>query len=202
MKMSVWSLACQQGVFQRHHSGKHLPEFYLQDGGESQLAVKLRHCHPVYTFSTSLCWASTRHHATRICCSAPARLQLPTDICRKRSRSAANQPHAAAAIDRRDRQTDTWPLYGPCSAYHASIVINGNNVRSYKYRITSSHLPSNTSPCNQLCLHHWIRTKVNFFYKRLRIGHTPVTHSSFIDRPYWFPQRVVTAIDSFLLSIS
>ena len=134
-------------------------------------------------FSASLCWASTRHHATRICCWAPARLQLPIDIWRKRSRSAANQPHAAAAIDRRDRQTDTWPLYGPCSAYHASIVINGNNVRSYKYRITSSHLPSNTSPCNQLCLHHWIRTKVNFFYKRLRIGHTPVTvtHSSFID---------------------
>ena len=120
---------------------------------------------PMYTFSTSLCWASTRHHATRICCWAPARLQVPVDICRKRSRSAANQPHAAAAIDRRDRQTDTWPLYGPCSAYHASIVINGNNVRSYKYRITSSHLPSNTSPCNQLCLHHWIRTKVNFFTK-------------------------------------
>ena len=28
---------------------KHLSEFYPQDGGESQLALKLRHCHPVYT---------------------------------------------------------------------------------------------------------------------------------------------------------
>jgi len=26
---------------------KHLPEFYPQDGGESQLAPKLRHCHPI-----------------------------------------------------------------------------------------------------------------------------------------------------------
>jgi len=27
---------------------KHLSEFYTQDGGESQLALKLRHCHPMY----------------------------------------------------------------------------------------------------------------------------------------------------------
>jgi len=28
----------------------HIPqEFYPQDGGESHLASKLRHCHPVYT---------------------------------------------------------------------------------------------------------------------------------------------------------
>ena len=46
--MSVWSLACQQSVFQRYHSEIHLSEFYPQDGGESQLASKLRHCHPMY----------------------------------------------------------------------------------------------------------------------------------------------------------
>ena len=27
---------------------KHLQEFYPQDGGESQPALKLRHCHPMY----------------------------------------------------------------------------------------------------------------------------------------------------------
>jgi len=35
-------------VFQRYHSEKHLSEFYPQDGGENQLASKLRHCHPMY----------------------------------------------------------------------------------------------------------------------------------------------------------
>jgi len=46
MKMSVRSLACKQSVFQRYH-GENI-EFYPQDGGESQLALKLRHCHLVY----------------------------------------------------------------------------------------------------------------------------------------------------------
>jgi len=45
----VISIACQQSVFQRYYSEKHLSEFYPQDGGESQLALKLRHCHPMYT---------------------------------------------------------------------------------------------------------------------------------------------------------
>ena len=49
MKMSVWSLACQQSVFQWYDSEKHLSEFYPQEGGESQLASKLRHCHPMYS---------------------------------------------------------------------------------------------------------------------------------------------------------
>ena len=40
MKTSVWSLTCQRSVFQRYYSGKHLSEFYPQDGGESQLASK------------------------------------------------------------------------------------------------------------------------------------------------------------------
>jgi len=48
MKMSVWSLACRQSVFQWYHCEKHLSEFYPQDGGESQLALKLRHCHSMY----------------------------------------------------------------------------------------------------------------------------------------------------------
>jgi len=43
------SLACRQIVFQWYHRENHLSEFYPQDGGESQLALKLRHCHPVYT---------------------------------------------------------------------------------------------------------------------------------------------------------
>jgi len=32
-----------------YHSGKHLSEFYPQDGGESQLALELRRCNPMYT---------------------------------------------------------------------------------------------------------------------------------------------------------
>jgi len=55
----LWSLACWQSVFQWYHSEKHLSEFYPQDGGESQLALKLRHCqccYPMYmhTICTSL----------------------------------------------------------------------------------------------------------------------------------------------------
>jgi len=36
-----------KSVFQRYHSDKHLSEFCPQDGGESQLASKLRHCRPM-----------------------------------------------------------------------------------------------------------------------------------------------------------
>ena len=43
-------------------------------------------------------------------------------------RSAANQPHATAAVDRRDRQTgsgtDRRPTVRPCSAYLADSVNN------------------------------------------------------------------------------
>jgi len=46
MKVPVWSLACRQSVFQWCHSEKHLSEFCPQDGGESQLALKLRHLSP------------------------------------------------------------------------------------------------------------------------------------------------------------
>jgi len=37
-----------KSVFQQHQSEKHLSEFYPQDGGESQLASKLRHYHLMY----------------------------------------------------------------------------------------------------------------------------------------------------------
>jgi len=49
MKMSVRSLACQQSLFQRYQSEKHLSEFNPQDDGESQLASKLRHGHAMYS---------------------------------------------------------------------------------------------------------------------------------------------------------
>jgi len=39
-------------------------------------------------------------------CTRRRRLQLSIDISCRRPRSAANPPHAAAVIDRRDRQTD------------------------------------------------------------------------------------------------
>jgi len=45
-----------------------------------------------------------------------AAYQLSIDICCRRSRSVANLPTAAAAVDRRDRQTDgrTLDIYsGP-----------------------------------------------------------------------------------------
>jgi len=48
MKMSGRSPARHESVSQQYHSEKHLPEFYPQDGGESQMASKLRRCHPVY----------------------------------------------------------------------------------------------------------------------------------------------------------
>jgi len=49
--VGLWKcpLACRQSLFQSYHSEKHLSEFYLQDGGESQLALKLRRRHTMYT---------------------------------------------------------------------------------------------------------------------------------------------------------
>jgi len=46
------------------------------------------------------------------------RQQLSIDICCPRPSSAAKQPHVAAAVDRRDRQTDGHPpIHRPCIAY-------------------------------------------------------------------------------------
>ena len=62
---------------------KHLSEFNPQDGGESQLESKLRHCQPMYNSAsgilpaveiTSLCSASSlgcQRDTARICCCAP-----------------------------------------------------------------------------------------------------------------------------------
>jgi len=49
--MSVWSLAFQPNVCKRCYPEKHLWDVYPQDGGESQMALKLRHCHPTYMLS-------------------------------------------------------------------------------------------------------------------------------------------------------
>jgi len=53
---SLWKrlyehLSCQQSLFQRYHSEQHLSEFYLKDGGKSQLASKLRYYHLMYNRS-------------------------------------------------------------------------------------------------------------------------------------------------------
>jgi len=41
-------IACQQSIFQRYHSEKHLSELYPQHGSENQLASELRQCCPMY----------------------------------------------------------------------------------------------------------------------------------------------------------
>jgi len=65
MKMSVRSPARQQSVFQQYHSENALPEFYPQDGGESQLASKLRHCRLMYTSHRLARRKHARKQATR-----------------------------------------------------------------------------------------------------------------------------------------
>jgi len=65
---------------------------------------KITHTH------TSLYWASflgSQHDAARICCWAQASTEyVDRQLHALRQHPAANQPHAAAAVDRRDRQTD------------------------------------------------------------------------------------------------
>jgi len=66
------------------------------------------------------------------CCGGAVAAGRPSSAAVDRSllpagRSAANPPHTAAAVDRRDRQTDgrtadSGPLHRPCSAYYASSV--------------------------------------------------------------------------------
>jgi len=75
------------------------------------------------TATTSLRLASSfgcQHDTVCICRAAVDRYLLPA------RRSAANPPHAAAAVDRRGRptdgRTDTRPLHRPCSAYYAGSV--------------------------------------------------------------------------------
>ena len=58
-----------------------------------------------------------------IAAAGTRRPQQSIDICCPRQRSAANQPHAAAAVDqwgrRMDWRTDTRPLHRYCTAYFA-----------------------------------------------------------------------------------
>ena len=67
--------------------------------------------------------------------------QLSIDICCPRPTSAANPPHAAAAVDRRDthtrtdRQTDTWPLYD------ANSIVRGPRNRERKCADTTGTAP-------------------------------------------------------------
>jgi len=54
-------------------------------------------------------------------------MTLPAAAAERRLHAyAANQLHAAAAVDQRDRQTDgrtdTRPLHRPCSAYYVGSV--------------------------------------------------------------------------------
>ena len=78
MKISVWSLARRQSVFQRYHSEKYLSQFYSQGGGERQLASKVRHCHPIYTTlaacSLAMCGLRTRPRTD----VDPPRVELPS----------------------------------------------------------------------------------------------------------------------------
>ena len=71
-------LSCQQSVFQRYHSEKHLWELYPQDGGERQLALKLRHGHPIYWFWVELLWI------TPLSCSQLERHTVPTLVYLRR----------------------------------------------------------------------------------------------------------------------
>jgi len=81
---------------------------------------------------TVLAFAAERRAAVPLLLSAPAactrRRQLSTDISRPAVQSAANPVHAAAAVDRRDRQTDgltdARPFRKPGSAYYAGMVTN------------------------------------------------------------------------------
>jgi len=47
-------LACRQRVLSDIAVKNIFSEFYPQGGGESQLASKLRHCHPMYTHKMAI----------------------------------------------------------------------------------------------------------------------------------------------------
>ena len=75
---------------------------------------------------------STRRYP-RLLLSECAANQLSIDICCRHPRSTANQPHAAAAVDRRDRQTDGPDRYidsAPHTMRAASKTFPVNNRHS------------------------------------------------------------------------
>ena len=46
LQMPVWSLTCQQSVFQRYDRGKHFSQFYPQDGGEMPAGIEVMSLSP------------------------------------------------------------------------------------------------------------------------------------------------------------
>jgi len=86
-------------------------------------------CRIFYMFSLAP-QLSTRH-CSRLLLSAV--LRLPIDLL-PAGRSAANPPHAAAAVDRRDRQMDARPFHKPCSAYDTGTVRN-IQIQKLLYRV-------------------------------------------------------------------
>ena len=52
-------------------------------------------------------------------------------------RSAANLPAAVAAVDWRDKRTDTWPLHRPCCAHYTS---SDNNSTMIGLRVVTTGL--------------------------------------------------------------
>jgi len=105
VKMAGWSLACRQSVFQWYHSEKHLSEFYPQDGSESQLALKLRHCHPMYSETLPLRrrqdvvgWYT--RHGVRPSSAGCTRFVLAAVRNRRAPRQAAARSDVSVNIDR------------------------------------------------------------------------------------------------------
>jgi len=92
-----------------------------------------------------MCWASRLSSQIMLPAFAAKRGRLQVwsiaGTHRPRPHSAANQPHAAAAVNRRDRQTDRrtdiQPIHRPCSAYYRPLRIESINKCMTLYRLIS-----------------------------------------------------------------
>jgi len=130
-KTSVKSLARQQSVFQQYRSEKHLSEFYPQDGGESQLGSKLRHCHLTYsdTVSKTLMQRNTTtkfsiknlFQWTGVCCSCSTCMQVSQ---RQRKRWGWGRISESCTISSHNLRV--------CQANNASQVNNWDSCQSVK----------------------------------------------------------------------
>jgi len=119
-KMSIWSLTCQQSVFKRYHSDKHLSEFYLQDGGTKinwyRYWTIIRHC--VTSLSPYVSEVTERRvHASRKTCPFS---------CRRNSRQVMSglgvtQLDWKRVPNARSRGCkSSVAITGECSRHHAS----------------------------------------------------------------------------------
>ena len=61
---------------------KNIYEFYPQDGGESQLSLKLRHCHPMYSRALAFFRCSVVIVHTRLLCAFYNKRMID-DLCDK-----------------------------------------------------------------------------------------------------------------------